>query len=85
MQRARAWGIRETDVFDCHPYDPARDIKRIFPGLEHAPQPIKGCVGVAVANRFVKRGDEVVMALSCFVIEQDTLLHSLLHDFPCDA
>ena len=70
--------LGEADVFDGHADHAARDVKRIFSGFEHARQPVEGGVGIAVANRFVERGDDVVMLFAAFVVEQNTLLEGFV-------
>jgi hypothetical protein len=68
----------EADVFDRHADYAAGDVERIFSGFEHASEPVEGGVGIAVANRFVQRGDDVVMLFAAFVVEQNTLLEGFV-------
>ena len=41
---------------------------RIFAAFKHAGQPIDGAVGVASANRFNKRRNDIVVLIASFVI-----------------
>jgi hypothetical protein len=68
------FGRGEADVFDGHADDAAGDVHGVFAGLQHAAEPVEGGVGVGVADGFVQRGDDVVVLLALFVVEQDAAL-----------
>src|ERR1700687_5888233 len=77
---ARREGVRfgEADVFDRHADYAAGDVERVFSRFEHASEPVEGGVGIAVAHRFVQRGDDVVMLFAAFVVEQNALLEGFV-------
>ncbi len=70
----------QADVFDSHADDTAGEIKRVFAGGEHARQPVQSRVGIAVADAFVQRRDQVVVLFAGLVIHQHALLHGLGRD-----
>ena len=76
------FGRGEADVFDGHADDAASDVHGVFAGLEHAAKPVERGVGVAVANGFVQRGDEIVVLFARLVVEQDALLERLRERVP---
>ncbi len=83
-------GRGEADVLDGHANDAAGDVHGVFAGFEHAGQPIERGVCVGVAHALVQRGDDVVVLLTFFVVEQDALLqrfggHRLIDDFDAAA
>ncbi len=69
------FGGGEADVFDGHADDAARDVHGVFAGLEHAREPVECGVGIGVANALMQGGDDVVVLLAFFVVEQDAALH----------
>ena len=78
--RGSALRLGEADVFDGHADDAAREIHRVFAGFQHAAEPVERGVGIGVAHGFVQRGDEVVVLLAGFVVEQDAVLQSVGDD-----
>src|SRR6185437_2925050 len=71
LERAR---IGEADVLGGEAHHAARDVERVFAGLEHARQPVEAGVHVAVAQRLVQGGDEVEVLFPRTVIEQRLVL-----------
>ena len=67
-----------ADVLGREAHEPPRDVQRILTRFEHPREPVHRRVGIAVAHRLVKRGDEVVMLFSAFVVQQRTPLDRLL-------
>src|ERR1700730_7080822 len=70
----------ESDIFYRHADDASSNIERIFPSLEHSGEPVERSIGIAVANRLVKRGNNGVMLFPTFVIQQDSFLDGSLDD-----
>ncbi len=62
--------VRETDVFGGESDESARDVERVLAALEHAREPVDGGVRVAAAHGFVECGDDVVVLLAGFVVEE---------------
>src|SRR5205807_2825653 len=57
-----------ADVLGREAHEPPRDVQWILTRFEHPREPVHRRVGIAVAHRLVKRGDEVVMLFSAFVV-----------------
>ena len=49
-------------------HQPSGDIQRILSRFQHARQPVHRGLHIAVAHRFVQRGDEIIMLFALFVI-----------------
>ena len=80
MRERQRIRIGEADVFHGHADYPARDVKRIFSSFEHTSQPIERGIGIAVAHRFMERGDQVVMLFAGLVVEQNAALQGIVND-----
>ena len=78
-------GIGEADVLRRHADDATRDVESVFPGLEHASQPVERSVRIAVAHALVQRGDEVVVLFAGLVVHEDALLQGVCGDGFVDA
>ena len=65
--------VREADVLAREADQPPRDVERVLARLEHAREPVDGGVGVAVAHRLVQGGNEIIVFLAVFVVEQGLL------------
>ena len=65
-------------------HEPPRDVQGILAGLEHAPEPVEGAVGIRVAQRLVEGRDEVVVLLTRLVVEEGLLLDGLADPFDGD-
>ena len=63
-------GIREAHVLRRETQHPAGYVERILSGLEHAREPVNRGVRIRIAHGLVQGGDEIVMLLSVFVIEE---------------
>ena len=73
-------GIGEADIFHGHAHHAARDVERIFAGFDHAPEPVKRGIGIAVAHGLVQSGNQVVMFFAGFVVEQNAFLQRIADD-----
>ena len=67
--RQRLW-VGIADVFRRESNETTGDVERIFAGLEHARDPVDSRIRIAVAHRFVERGDQVVVLFAALVVEQ---------------
>ena len=70
-------GIGHADILDRRASETTKQVKRLLAGDEHPREIIKGSLGVGAADRFVKRGDEIVMALAVLVINGDPAMEQL--------
>ena len=64
-----------------HPQAP-EDVPGVFAGVHHDGQPVKRRVGVATAQAFDVRADDVVVCIAFLVVQHGTLLDRL---FGCGA
>jgi len=53
-RNGKGTGFGQADIFTGHAHHAAREIERIFAGFEHAREPVKGGVGIGVADGFVQ-------------------------------
>ena len=71
-------GIGVADIFGGKDNHPAGDEERILTGFDHAHQPVKRGVGIAASKTLNKRGNNVVVCFTGFVILQRLLLQGFL-------
>jgi hypothetical protein len=57
-----------TDVFRSKADHPPRDIKGIFSGGQHPPQPVKSCIRIAAPQALMQGGNQIVMFFAVFVV-----------------
>ena len=76
---AEVQGFRsgEADVFYGHTDDAAGTVHGVFASFQHAAQPVESGVWVTVADALVQGGDDVVVLLTLFVVEEHAALHGL--------
>ena len=84
--------IGKSDILDRHADDPAREIKRVLAGIEHAAEIIERGVGIGATHRFVQGADEIVVAVLLLVVDRRAPLHHFLQGggikglaVPCSA
>ena len=78
FQRA---GVREPHILTGKAHHAPRYIQRGLPGLQHAGQPVHRRVGIGVAHAFVQGGDQVVVLLALFIVQQGFARQALLQHF----
>ena len=62
--------VCEADIFRGDYYHAACDVEGVFTGGDHAREVVESSVGVAAANRFVERGDGVVVLVAGAVVDE---------------
>ena len=60
-------GVRKAHVFRGKADDPAGDVEGVFPGFEHAGQPVDGRVRVTVSHGFMQCRNQIIMLLPLLV------------------
>ena len=63
--------VGEADILDRGAGQPAEQVERLLAGGQHPREIVERRLRVGAADRFVKRGDEVVMALAVLVVDRD--------------
>jgi hypothetical protein len=81
LQRLR---LGVADVLGGEDDHAARDEERVLARLEHAHHPVDRGVGVAAAQAFDERGDDVVVLLARLVVAERALLGGLLDERDVD-
>ena len=71
--------IGKPNIFGGDADQPPSQEPRIFSGLDHPRQPIERRIGIGIANRFVKRGNQVVVLFSGTVVRKALPLNGLCH------
>ena len=75
LQRA---GIRQADVFTGEPRHAPCNVERVFTCFQHPREPVDRRLRVGVAHRFVERGNDVIVLLPFFVVEEGLARDQLL-------
>ncbi len=71
------FGIGQADIFHRRAHQTAGDIERLLTARQHARQPVKRCIRIGTADRFMQRRDDVVMLLPRLVVERHAPLHHI--------
>ena len=69
--------VGQADVLDRHAGDASGEEAGVLSPFQHPGEPVKCCVGVAAAHRFVQRRDQVVMLIPRFVVFRRTAHQAL--------
>ena len=81
LQRIR---IGHTHVFTGKSDQSSCDIERILATVDHPVYPVNRRVRIGIPHGFMERGNQVIVFLPAFVIEQGPAVHTLRDRLPAD-
>jgi hypothetical protein len=70
--------IGQADVLAGQNDQATRDEHQVLAGLEHARQPVQGCIRIGAAHGFDEGTDGVVMRIAGLVVDEQPLLDGVL-------
>jgi hypothetical protein len=77
-------GIAQANVFAGQNDQASKNVAGVFPGVDHAGQPVEGRIRIGPAHTLNKGADGVEVGISLFVVEHGPPLDGLFRHFQGD-